>query len=270
MTVHIGDALDVLREMPDATVDLAVTSPPYWWQRDYGVEGQYGLEPTPTAYIENLAAVFAEVRRVLVDTGSLWLNLGDSFNNRTVARPSSHQGGLGHSNGSITTSWAEHMRNGRARLSTKDGGLKEKDLVGIPWGVASALREAGWWLRSEVIWAKPYGQPESVKDRPVRAHETVFLFTKSWRGYTYNVVERARRSVWTIPPSSEDDGHSAAYPVELARRCVELSSHPGDVVLDPFAGACTTGVACRDLNREFLGIELDAETVRRGIARMAA
>jgi site-specific DNA-methyltransferase (cytosine-N4-specific) len=267
--IHAGDAVECLALLADESADLCVTSPPYWWQRDYGIEGQYGLEPTPSEYVKQLVEVFDQVRRVLVDRGSLWLNIGDSFNNRTVARPSSHQGGLGHSNGSITTSWAEHMRSGRARMSVKEGGLKEKDLVGIPWAVATALRESGWWLRSEVIWAKPYGQPESVKDRPCRAHETIFLLTKQWRDYTYNLVADSRRSVWIIPPSSADDDHSAAYPIELVKRCIAISSLPGDTVLDPFAGSCTTGIAAHGLGRGFVGIDLDPETASKGAKRMA-
>lgn len=268
MEVLVGDAVEALRQVPDNSVRACITSPPYWWQRDYAVEGQYGLEPTPSEFVGRIVRVFAEVRRVLVADGTAWLNLGDSWNNRTVARPSSHQGGFGHSNESIRRSWRDHAANGTARLSVREGGLKEKDLVGIPWRTAFALQEAGWWLRSEVIWHKPYGKPEPVKDRPSYGHETVFLFAKSKR-YYYARHELAARTVWTIPPSVHaDDDHSAAFPEDLVLRCLFVSTEPGDVVLDPFAGSCTVGVASRRHGRDFVGVELDAEVAGRGRARV--
>lgn len=143
------------------------------------IDGQLGLEPTPEAYVAAMVEVFREVRRALRPDGVVWLNLGDSYNNRVVSRPSSHQAGLGFESEHLSTPWAEHAANGRARMSIADGDLKEKDLVGIPWMVAFALRADGWWLRSDVIWAKPNPMPESVEDRPTRSHEYIFLLTKS-------------------------------------------------------------------------------------------
>lgn len=146
---------------------------------------QLGLEATPGEYISRLVDVFREVRRVLRDDGTVWLNIGDSYNTRSVARPSSHQGGLGFTNDSIERSWAEQTKLGLTRLSIADGDLKEKDLLGIPWMLAFALRADGWYLRSEIVWAKPNAMPESVTDRPTSAHEKVFLFSKQPR-YFYD------------------------------------------------------------------------------------
>lgn len=147
------------------------------------VDKQIGLEATPDEYVAKLVAVFAEVKRVLRDGGTLWLNLGDSYNNRAVNRPSSHQAGLGFESEHLSKSWRENAADGRARMSINDGDLKEKDLLGIPWMVAFALRADGWYLRSEIIWAKPNPMPESVTDRPTKAHEQVFLLARSPRYY---------------------------------------------------------------------------------------
>ena len=163
-TVLVGDALAVLRTLPAQSVQMCCTSPPYWGLRDYGVAGQLGLEPTPDEYVANLVAVFAEVRRVLRDDGTLWLNLGDSF--------ASDDKWGGSSGGKHVTALHGNTGVGRGKRNT---GLKSKDLVGIPWMVAFALRADGWWLRSEIIWAKDNPMPESVKDRPTKAHEQVFL-----------------------------------------------------------------------------------------------
>jgi DNA modification methylase len=183
--VHIGNVMDILPTLADQSVNCCVTSPPYWGLRDYGTDGQLGLEPTPEAYVAKMVAVFREVWRVLRDDGTLWLNLGDSYNNRSVARPSSHQGGLGFENESINRSWADGTKLGLTRLSLTGGDMKEKDLVGIPWMVAFALRADGWYLRSDIIWAKPNPMPESVTDRPTKAHEYVFLMSKAAR-YWYD------------------------------------------------------------------------------------
>lgn len=217
--------------------------------------GHLGLEPTPRMYVAHMVEVFHEIRRVLRPDGVVWLNLGDSYNNRSVARPSSHQAGLGFDNESIQTSWADHRKSGLARMSLKDDGLKEKDLVGIPWRVALALQDAGWWLRSDIVWSKLNPLPEPVTDRPTRAHEYVFLLTKSKtyfydadairepftdprpkvdkRGRQRNVgglndghtqphgidprphAGRNRRSVWTLPTQPYAEAHFATFPEAL-------------------------------------------------------
>lgn len=173
-TVHHGDCLDVLRDMPDASVQTCVTSPPYWGLRDYGVAGQLGLEDTPEQYVERLVDVFREVRRVLRDDGTLWLNIGDSY------AGSGMTGGTNSKEGSAGR--MARMFNGNRREGSRmPDGLKSKDLVGIPWRVAFALQADGWYLRSDIIWAKPNPMPESVTDRPTKAHEYIFLLSKSER-----------------------------------------------------------------------------------------
>jgi DNA modification methylase len=184
LTVRIinADVMEGLRQLPDESVHCVVTSPPYWGLRDYGVDGQIGLEATPDAFVARMVEVFREVRRVLRADGTCWLNLGDSYNNRTRVRSTSHQPGL---NGIVDGSWADRAAGGGVRMSHGMDGLKEKDLVGMPWRVAFALQADGWWLRSDIIWSKPNPMPESVTDRPTKAHEYVFLLTKSER-YFYD------------------------------------------------------------------------------------
>lgn len=252
-----GDARDRLRGLADESVHCVVTSPPYFGLRDYGNDRQIGLEPTPDEYVQALVEVFREVRRVLRLDGTAWLNLGDSYNTRSVARPSSHQGGLGFTNESIARSWADQTKLGLTRLSFSYGGLKEKDLIGIPWLVAFALRTDGWWLRQEIIWHKPAPMPESISDRCTRAHEQVFMLTKALR-YFYDadaVAEAAvsdhssgngfvrdarlsyagrgqdaewtdvggkrnRRSVWTLGPEPFPEAHFATFPPSLVEPCI--------------------------------------------------
>jgi DNA modification methylase len=177
-TVQEGDCLELLRGLPDGCVNCCVTSPPYWSLRDYGVSGQYGLEPTLDEYVAGMAAVFGEVRRVLRDDGTAWVNLGDSYTSGDRQ---------GHGTRAGYKQQTNRGMNGDAdppRCATPDG-LKQKDLCGIPWRVAFALQADGWYLRSDIIWAKPNPMPESVTDRPTRSHEYVFLLTKSAR-YWYD------------------------------------------------------------------------------------
>jgi DNA modification methylase len=183
--INQGGCLEILRQIPERTINCCVTSPPYFGLRDYGVDGQIGLEQTPDEYVAKLVEVFREVRRVLRDDGTLWLNLGDSFN----ARLSGQANGIGKSYGK-TANKPGHDRpcraaTGVARAAHHTDGLKVKDLIGIPWMVAFALRADGWYLRSDIVWNKPNAMPESVRDRPTRAHEFVFLLTKSDR-YHYD------------------------------------------------------------------------------------
>jgi len=189
-----GDALVCLRELESGSVQACVTSPPYWGLRDYGADGQIGLEETPEAYVARLVAVFDEVRRVLADDGCLWLNLGDSYS--SVGSGGNTKSGFndryfGTDNGPGKQGAAEGLVT-RRRL---DHGLKPKDLVGIPWRVAFALQSAGWYLRSDVIWAKPNPMPESVTDRPTKAHEYIFLLTKAAR-YFYDADAIKERGAW--------------------------------------------------------------------------
>jgi len=287
----IGEALAVLRTVPDGTFDCCVTSPPYWGLRDYhGHKQQIGLESSPQKCVAKLVKVFREVRRTLRDDGTLWLNLGDSY----AGSPGGFQGKNGRR--------ASRTFTARIDLTKRGPGLKPKDLVGFPWMVAFALREDGWWLRSEVIWHKPNPQPESVADRPTKAHEQVFLFSKS-RSYYYDadavkepvsgtahargnglnpkaramergeskqnssfsaavsglVEQRAMRDVWTIPSQPYTGAHFATMPAELAKRCILAGSRERGGVLDPFLGSGTVGQVAESLGRRWFGVELASE-----------
>ena len=176
VTIRHGDCREVLRTLPAESVHCCVTSPPYFGLRDYGVNGQIGLEPTPDAFVAELVSLFGEVRRVLRDDGTLWLNLGDSYNNRTKVRDTNHQPAL---NDFVDDNWAERAAAGGVRMSIVDGDLKEKDLLGVPWLTAFALRADGWYLRDAIVWAKPNGMPGSQQDRCTSSYEMIFQFSKS-------------------------------------------------------------------------------------------
>ena len=253
--IIVGDCRSILRNLPDALFRTVVTSPPYWGLRDYGIAGQIGAEPNVEDYISSLVAVFREVRRTLAEDGSLWLNIGDSYTSggRTWRDPDAKSKGRGMS----------------YRAPTPPG-LKPKDLIGVPWRLAFALQADGWYLRTDIVWNKPNCQPESVKDRPTRSHEYVFLFSKSERYYhdSAAIVERAldrkqraksRRTVWNINTEPYPGSHFAVYPRALARLCVLAGSEAGDRVLDPFFGSGTTGVVCNEAGRRCTGIELSEE-----------
>jgi DNA modification methylase len=311
--VLVGDCRDVLRTLDAESVQCVVTSPPYFGLRDYGIAGQIGLEATPDAYVAEMVAVFREVRRVLRHDGTLWLNLGDSYN-------AGRDGG--HAGGKKQASLERHK--GIARSGANVPSLKPKDLIGIPWRVAFALQADGWWLRSDIIWHKPNPMPESVTDRPTSAHEHLFLLTKSQR-YFYDAdairevesvpdwddgsrvfggvnkhganlahgkrttgrvagprkrgippraalypnsdqsgldqVERGKgrnaRNVWTIATRPFPEAHFATFPPELVEPCVKAGCPITGTVLDPFAGAGTTGLVADRLQRDAILIELN-------------
>jgi len=258
--IHHGDVRTILPTLKAGSVQCVVTSPPYWGLRDYGVTGQIGLEPTPEAYVENMVQVFREVKRVLRDDGTVWLNLGDSYNSTSGFSRANKQ-------------WARKGRDGGAndKKEIKHPTLKTKDLIGIPWRVAFALQADGWYLRSDIVWHKPNPMPESVTDRPTKSHEYLFLLTKSVQ-YYYDaeaVREPAQdsksgrnlRSVWTINPKPYAEAHFATFPEKLVEPCVKAGTKHGDTVLDPFAGSGTTGLVAGKLGREFVGIELNADYI---------
>lgn len=261
-TIFAGDALTVLRRLQSGSVRCIVTSPPYWGLRDYGIEEQIGLEKSMSQFLHRLVSVFAEARRVLADDGTLWLNIGDGYTsgNRGYRAPDKKN----------------PARAMSVRPDTPDG-LKPKDLIGIPWRLAFALQEDGWYLRSDIVWNKPNAMPESVKDRPVRAHEYLFMFTKSER-YLYHwesmreVADgggmRSRRSVWNVNTRPFAGAHFATFPPELIRPCVLASSEPGDFVLDPFFGSGTVGVVCQEESRQYVGIELNPDYVALSGSRL--
>lgn len=237
-----------------------MTSPPYWGLRDYAYQDQIGLEDSLPQYINKLCSVFSEARRVLRTNGLFWLNIGDGYT-------SGNRG------------WRAPDKKNRARAMAvrpdTPEGLKPKDLLGIPWRVALALQEDGWYLRNDIIWHKPNAMPESVKDRPTRAHEYVFMFSKDER-YFYDrsaVLEpngRNARSVWNINTQAFPGAHFATFPPKLIEPCIKASTKPGDFVLDPFFGAGTAGLVASQLDRRYVGIELHAEYVALAANRLAA
>jgi site-specific DNA-methyltransferase (cytosine-N4-specific) len=255
-----GDARRLLRSIPDATFQTTITSPPYWSLRDYGIEGQIGIEDSIDQYLAGLVALFDEVRRVTREDGTLWLNVGDSYTSggRTWRAPDRKN----------------PVRAMDVRPTTPDG-LKPKDLVGVPWRLAFALQESGWYLRSDLIWHKPNCQPESVKDRPTRAHEYLFLFSRSER-YVYDAQavrgpnDRNLRTVWEVNTKPYREAHFATFPLQLVEPCARLSTSPGDLILDPFIGSGTTGVAAIEAGRRFVGIELNPEYVEIAERRLNA
>lgn len=299
-TTLVGDVRETLRSVPDGCAQTCVTSPPYFGLRDYGAAGQIGQEASPREFVEALVGVMREVRRVLADDGTLWLNVGDSYAMST--RGSSGKGEKQRSNAGTL------IEDRRWRVPD---GLKPKDLIGIPWRLAFALQDDGWYLRSDIIWAKPNPMPESVTDRPTRAHEYVFLLSKRARyfydgdaireaastnshagsgpnagakraalqsvssstlGQTTHALSldgRNARDVWTITPEPFDGAHFATMPPALARRCILAGSRRGDIVLDPFGGAATTALAALREGRRALLCELNPDYVEIQRKRLA-
>ncbi len=299
--IHNIDCLTGLKQLPDNSIDCCITSPPYFNLRDYGVAGQIGLEETPEAYIHRLVEVFREVRRVLKPTGTLWVNIGDSYAGS----------GKGAANYPDSVAHTKQGTNrgmiGAAATVKKFAGYKNKDLIGIPWMLAFALRADGWYLRQDIIWAKPNPMPESTRDRCTKSHEYIFLLSKSKRYYfdyaaivrpaktssragtvqavgsrryeqlpafdpqqrtntdrLFTYTETARkRDVWFVSTNPYKGAHFATFPIELITDCIKAGSpEGGGIVLDPFMGAGTTAVAARMLGRNYIGYELNPEYVR--------
>ena len=248
------------RETMDAFIDKAqmcVTSPPYYGLRNYGdEENQIGLEESPEEYIQNLVEVFRKVRDNLTDDGTLWLNIGDSYYN--------YRPGKGQALSKQTVSnTRQDLPDKCARRGNKLKGLKEKDLIGIPWMLAFALRADGWYLRQDIIWNKPNPMPESVRDRCTKSHEYIFLLSKS-QNYYFDVdaikePTRRKRSVWTVNNKPYRGAHFAVFPPDLVEPCIRAGSREGDIVLDPFMGSGTTAMVAKSLNRYYMGCELHEE-----------
>ncbi len=281
-----GNCLDKLKELPDESINTCITSPPYWGLRDYGEDKQLGMEDTPEEFVKNLAQVFREVKRVLRDDGTVWLNLGDSY-----------------SSGGRTTTTNQSLRGDKdygvtRPKSSKD--IKPKDLIGIPWRVAFALQQDGWYLRQDIIWHKPNPMPESVRDRCTKAHEYIFLLSKSPKYYFDNEAikedaktepslrnkmgegyqadytkgkrfsdgervwgskKRNKRSVWTVTTKPFKGAHFATFPMDLIEPCVLAGCPENGTVLDPFGGSGTTGIVASNHNRKAVLIELNAEYI---------
>jgi DNA modification methylase len=305
MTVRIleGDVRERLADLPDASVQCVVTSPPYYGLRDYGVVGQIGLEPTLAEYIATMVDVFRDVRRVLRDDGTLWLNIGDSYS------------GAG-TTGGATEKQSTNVGSFTGVAIRRD--LKPKDLMMVPARLAIALQDDGWYLRSDIIWHKPNPMPESVTDRPTSSHEHIFLLTKQAR-YFYDadavredavsgmdlgllrgrsfadganvawhapsILQRQdagvdsrtagsgfrnQRNVWTIATKPFSEAHFATFPPEIPRRCIKAGSKPGDTVLDPFGGSGTTLLVADRLGRHGIGVELNPEYAAMARRRITA
>ena len=286
-----GDCIEVLKGIEDSSVNCCVTSPPYWGLRDYGVDGQLGLENTPNEYVDNLVRVFREIRRVLKHDGTLWLNLGDSYAGNCSQSSNNGRAGYGNPREKI--------------VSRLFDGIKSKDLIGIPWRVAFALQADGWYLRQDIIWHKPNPMPESVTDRCTKSHEYIFLLSKSARYYyDYEAVKeqsicygtdtrsdlgniryegkrtkdttgkngqqsfvtindtRNKRSVWTVSTKPFSEAHFATFPKDLIRPCIRAGCPANGIVIDPFMGSGTTACVCIEENRNYLGIELNHKYIK--------
>jgi DNA modification methylase len=299
--VFFGDCRDTMRDLiaQGVKVQMCVTSPPYFGLRDYGHPGQIGLEATPAEYVAALVEVFEGVRELLADDGVLWLNLGDSY----------AAGGMGAGSGKQLTNRGTAAGGHMDKPRKAPEGLKPKDLVGIPWRVAFALQAAGWYLRQDIIWHKPNPMPESVTDRCTKAHEYLFLLTKSERYFFDHVAiqepetmkpqnrltprkanpdakvhgmpeyrqqeggtgggMRNRRSVWSVNTAPYGGAHFATFPPALIEPCILAGSRTGDVVLDPFMGSGTTAQVAQALGRQWIGCELNTEYAPLQQARTA-
>jgi DNA modification methylase len=297
-TIHHGDCLEVIKTFPDESINCVITSPPYFGLRDYGHDGQIGLEETPELYVQKLVELFREIHRVLRGDGTVWLNLGDGYNGSTQNRTGEH----GYNNG----------RKNRDKRYSMGGikNLKPKDLIGIPWMVAFALRADGWYLRQDIIWHKPNPMPEGVTDRCTKSHEYIFLLSKSPKyfydadaikeksvdieshtgrrrrnegtmakhdpkNYNFSVRDdgilantgkiyekRNKRSVWTVTTKSFSDAHFAVFPEDLIAPCVLAGCSKDGIILDPFFGSGTTGVVALNYGRKFVGVELNEEYIK--------
>lgn len=293
-TILQGDVRERLAAIDDGSVQACITSPPYWGLRDYGHGNQIGLEETPEEYVAEMVAVFNEVKRVLADDGVLWLNVGDSYFNN-----------FGGGSDTMTTGNAHAVKQRGRHNVTKHQTLKIKDLAGIPWRLAFALQNQGWYLRQDVIWHKPNPMPESVTDRCTKSHEYLFMLTKSARyffnndaikepveqdwgtrdrtegkyhnegtglrphtGLTQTYDTRNKRSVWSIPTKPFKGAHFAVMPEALVEPCILASTKENDLVLDPFTGSATVAVVATKYGRNFIGTELNPEYVQIAVNRI--
>lgn len=255
-----GDSLQLLPTLQSETIQCCVTSPPYWGLRDYDHPAQIGAESTPDQYVANLVAIFREVWRVLRKDGTLWLNVGDGY---------ARNGGTGNCGPNAIVGNTRKLIQRRNCKVPNIWGLKDRDLMGLPWRVAFALQADGWILRSRITWIKKTAMPESVKNRPTNATEDVFLFTKSISYvYNHNAVRETSganlRNYWILGPDPNNAGHPAAFPRELASRCILLGSRERDCILDPFGGSGTTGKVAIDLNRTAVLVELNPAYAQLG------
>jgi DNA modification methylase len=254
-----NDALLGLKSLPSNTFHVAVTSPPYFWARDYGIEGQIGHEDTVEEFVASLVAVFDEVKRVLHPEGVFYLNIGDTY-----------YSGNGQPHGTDPRSPSRNFMRKKMRAVDKSGwDIPKKSLIGIPWKVAFAMQEKGWTLRSDIIWNRcnAFSEP-TARDRPFRQHEHVFLFSKS-RFYSFDRSQLEEEDVWNIPiERTKRIDHNAAFPAELVRRCILTGSPVGGFVLDPFLGSGTTLDVALELGRHGVGIDLSSKYINELLVHM--
>ena len=264
--VLFGDCRDTLAQIArsDSKARMCITSPPYYGLRDYGKEdSQIGLEQSPEEFIDELVKVFRGVRDCLTDDGTLWVNIGDSYYN--------YRGGKGQAlpKQSVAKTNQDLPQGINPRRGNKLKGYKEKDLIGIPWMLAFALRKDGWYLRQDIIWSKPNLMPESVRDRCTKSHEYIFLLSKS-QNYYFDVNSikeptvdkkgmKRKKSVWEVKTKPYKGAHFAVYPTELIVSPILAGSEEGDIILDPFMGSGTTAAVAKSLDRHYLGCELHEE-----------
>ena len=260
-----GDVRDKLRDIPDNTFHTCITSPPYWGMRDYGHENQIGAEDTLPEYVTNLVSCFRDVRRVLREDGTFWLNIGNTYTSGGRA-------------------WRDKdaKNKGRAMSYRPDTpeGLKPKDLIGVAWMVAMALQLDGWYLRSDIIWHKPNCQPESVKDRVTVSHEYLFMFSKSENYYfdqdaikettADGRAKKNKRTIWSINTEPCKEAHFAVFPRSLVRPCILAGSPKDGLVLDPFFGSGTVGVVSIETGRKCVGVEAKTEYIEIAKSRINA
>lgn len=261
--VLIGDCIKSMQEMNDNSVNCCVTSPPYFGLRDYGVDGQIGLEQRAPEYVRSLVAVFDQVKRVLRDDGVLFVNLGDTFAGFKDGKFIPQSQSNGNQRG-MPTAGAPH----RTKKLLELDGFKNKELMGIPWRFAFAMQDAGWYLRQEIIWSKPNYTPECVRDRFIKSHEHIFLFTKKDRywfdGDAVRVPadgggDKLRPDVWIVPTSTFKGAHFATFPPALIEPCILAGCPAGGVVLDPFGGSGTTAGVAIAHGRNAILCELNAD-----------
>lgn len=288
VALYLGDVLECLKQLPDNYVQCCVTSPPYWGLRKYTdeISTEIGCENTPYIYVDKLTEVFNEVKRILKDDGTLWLNLGDSY----VSKPT---GSLGNHTGSKYgfSENHKHQSNASKRIDKTGFGLPQKNLIGVPWLVAFSLQKNNWILRQDIIWQKN-AMPQSVKDRCTKSHEYLFLLTKQPK-YKFNheaiqetikqevihcdlfddfivekEVKRNKRDVWYIPTQPQKTNHVAPFPTKLVENCLLAGSNENDIILDVFNGSGTTGLVAIKNNRKYIGIDIKQEYLDFTIKRL--
>lgn len=260
--IEFGNCMEIMQKWVDegVKVNTCVTSPPYYGLRDYGVGGQLGLEETPKQYIDNMVKVFRSVRELLTDDGTLWVNIGDSYAMSSMRGKNSPFNSI------------DQSKQGIAHIDRNiPNNMKPKDLMGIPWMLAFALRDDGWYLRQDIIWHKPNPMPESVKDRCTKSHEYIFLLSKSPKYYFDNesIKEpsvhagvndtRNKRDVWSVNVKPYKGAHFATFPMELIEPCIKAGCPDGGIVLDPFMGSGTTAQVAVINNKQYLGCELNPD-----------